>query len=639
MGRKLLSWSGLIIAVALLLAINIFSAAALRKSRIDLTEQKLYTLSEGTKNILGSIDEPITLKLYYSRSLAQKELPPLDTFATRVKELLEEYRDLSNGKLNLEIIEPLPFSKEEDEAALAGLQGIPISAAGDTMFLGLVGVNSVDEKKVLPLLQPSKEQFLEYDLTQLVFNLIHPKKKVVGLISTLPVLGDNDLLAQLKSAHQLKQPWLSMEELRKSYTVRDLEKDVTDIADDVDILLVIHPKDLPKPTLYAIDQFVLKGGRAIVFVDPYCEADDPPEDPQNPYAGLWESRQSNPAELFKAWGIEMVKDKFVGDRKLARSIPTRNERGVVEYTPFVAYMGLSGEDGCYNEDEVTMNELGEINIGTAGSLRKLEDGTTEVKMLMQTTPESNTINVNEIKFNLDAKDLLKKFVSDDDPKLLGVHVTGPVKTAFPNGKLGESESAEATRKPDHLEESTEDINVMVFSDVDFLTDRFWVQVQEMMGRRMGYPFAVNDKVLLNSVEYLSGSQELISVRSRTLKPRTFKRIEDIQQAAETKFRERESELNDKLDDVEKRINEIQQNRTDATGAVLTLNDEQKEALEEAKQEMADTRTQLRDVRFQMEKEIKDLETKIKLFNVGAIPIIISIFAIILGIIRINRRRA
>ena len=261
---------GLSVAVVLVLfvAINVLGQRALVGARLDLTQDRLFTLTQGTRTILGSMDEPITLRFYFSAQLG-KELPGLAKYAARVRGLLEEFTALSGKGLRLEIIDPIPFSDAEDQAVAFALQGIPLDRTGEMVYFGLAATNSTDDEETIPFFSPDREQFLEYDLAKLIFSLINPKRKTVGLMTTLPLKGyPGSIMARISA---LGKPWQIIKHLEQSFAVTTVKPDADDIPADVDVLLVVHPAKLPAKTLYAIDQFILGGGRAVIMVDPLAE--------------------------------------------------------------------------------------------------------------------------------------------------------------------------------------------------------------------------------------------------------------------------------------------------------------------------------------------------------------------------------
>ena len=635
MNKKLMSTGGLLIALALLLFVNILSASTMRSLRFDLTADKLYTLSDGAKRILSKMDEPVTLRFYFSRKLAS-DLPHIISYADRVEELLSEFEARGGDKLRLQIADPEPFSETEDRAVGFGLRGAPMGA-GELLYFGLVGTNSTDDTEIIPFFQPDKEEFLEYDLAKLVYTLTTPQKKVVGVLSTLPIEGD--LANTLVPSPNMAAPWFIMDQLRQIYQVRTLQPNVEEIPDDVDLLMLVHPKQLSDQLQYAIDQFVLSGRGLLVFVDPFCEADRPPADPSNPMAQFMADRSSSMPTLFEAWGVSMRDSQVAGDRLSAIKVPVGN-RGREDVVPFIVYLNLTQDR--LDPKEVVTSRLGQINLGMAGILEPVEGATTEFTPLVQTSPQSMDIATNRVQIQPDPKELLASFFADEVERTVVARVSGPAKTAYPEGKpLKPGEDEPSMIVPDeeeklHLEES-DGINVVVIADADMLHDRFWVQVQNLGNMRLGIPHADNGSLVTNALEFLQGSNDLISLRGRSGSQRPFKVVEELEQQAEQRFRAEERQLTAKLEEAERRINELQAKKED--GSSVLLSSEQKREIANIREEQVKTRKELRNVRHELRKDIESLGTKLKFMNIGMIPALIGLLAVGLGSYKANRRKS
>lgn len=620
MKKNLLSTTGLLLALALFLLVNIFGGVALRFMRLDLTENGLYTLSDGTRAILSQIDEPVTLRFYFSRQQAA-DYPHILTYGRRVQELLEEYVGESGGLLTLEVIEPERFSEEEDRAVGYGLTGAQINNAGDRLYFGIVGTNSVDDEQIVPFFDTAREEFLEYDLTELVHNLTTPQKKVVGVLSTLPVRGVT------QDPRQMPRPWVFLTQMEKKYEVRDIQPTATEIADDISVLMLVHPKELSDETLFAIDQYVLGGGKVLAFVDPHCD-NDPSTGPQgNP---MMANKASDITPLMNAWGVEMTPGKLAGDLKGANPIPF--EGGRINY---VMFYGVK-EDGMSPDDIVT-GELANVNVVSAGILKKLAGGTTTVEPLLSTSTESMAIDSVKVQFNPNPQEMLDEFIPSGEPLAVAVRVNGPVKTAFPGGKPGSidpppgEEPAPAT---DVLTESVGPINVIIVADADILADGLWARVQNFLGSIMIQPLADNGDFLINSLDNLCGSDDLIGLRSRGRFNRPFDRKVELERAAEDKYREKEQELEAKLANTEAKLAELSQS---SGGGTLILSPEQQEEIIKFRDEQLATRKELREVKHQLQKDIDSLGSTLKFLNILLVPLIIGLGAFATWALRSNRR--
>ncbi len=621
MNKRLLSGTGLLVAAALFVAINIIANEALTRWRLDLTEGHIYTLSEGTRNILRKIDEPVTLTFYYSEKLLSG-IPDLHSYGQRVRDMLEEYVSQAEGKVVLRVIDPEPFSDAEDQAVAHGLQRIPVSAAGDVAYFGLVGTNSTDDEEVIPFFSPQKEESLEYDLTKLIYKLANPQERVIGVVSSLPVMGSKG-----NRLSRGTPPWFIITQLRETMEVRDLGTDFTDVDDDIDTLMVIHPKKLKPYTLYAIEQFLLRGGRMMVFVDPLSEIDTSKPDPKNPLAlpQTW----SNMERLMKAWGVKMDKEKIATDRDAAIRVSYKGARGPqqIEYLP---WLRLEGDN--LNRDDFVTNQLKVINLGSAGFLRPLDGATTTITPLMQTGRHSAPLNKEAVLFVRDPAALLKQFRPGKERLTIAARITGKVKTTFPKGRPADP-SGLKTDDPDFVREADK-VKLIVVADTDLLTDRFWIQWRNNMGVQVPVPVADNGAFVFNAIDNLGGNDDLISLRSRGSYDRPFTRVEAIRRQAEEKFREREQALRQKLKETEEKLQSLQEQGA-ASGALLTA--EQRKELASFREEQIKTRKELREVQHELRRSIEQLGTWLKVVNIALVPALIALLALILALLRLRQR--
>lgn len=624
-------------AVVLFFAVNVFSTVAFRSARFDLTEQQIYTLSDGTRNILESIDEPVTLRLYLSKKLATR-LPGIKSYATRVAELLQEYEQAAGGNLHLHVIDPEPFSEEEDRAVGYGLQGVPLDNGNLHFYFGLVGANATGERELIPFFQPEREEFLEYDLTKLIYRLANPKQRVVGLLSTLPLEGGPPM--PFMGGQGGTAPWMIMESIRDVMQVTPLDKDVTDIPEEVAVLMVVHPKGLGEPTLYAIDQFVLRGGRALVFVDPHSEADRIPPNPQNPM-GMQGPRHSDMGKVFESWGIELVKGKVAGDLPLAKKVnfQTQSRTFVADYPIWIDLPPQS-----LNSEDVVTAKLPSLTMASAGILKKREGSDVQVTPLVETDERAMQIDASRLAFMPDIQGLLQEYRPEGEKLTLAARLTGKVNTAFPEG-MPVVEKSEQSGKPDvqnesrehpHLAESTEPINVIVVADTDVLQDRFWVQTQQFLGQRIAVPLAANNSFVTNALDNLTGSHDLISVRNRGSSSRPFTLVRAIQQEAEQRFRQKEQALQQRLKATERKIQELQNKKEDQTTVILSA--EQQAALDGFRQELVATRKELRSVQHELQKNIESLEGIVKFLNVGFMPLVVVVGGLLISAYTVRRRQ-
>lgn len=622
--------AGIALAVAAFLALNVFANSTLTRLRLDLTEQRLFTLSEGTRNLLRGLDDPVTLRLYVSRPLAAR-LPTMAGYVARVRDLLEEYAHAADGKLVFTVIDPEPFSEEEDRAVGYGLTGIPLRDGESTFYFGLVGTNVLDDREVIPYLSPEREEFLEYDLTKMIHTLGRASRPVIGLLATLPLEGRQPPQAMM--AGRPPQPWLILERIEELFEVRRLSAaDLVRVEDDVDVLMVVHPKGFSDAARYAIDQFVLGGGRALVFVDPNAEADMTPSVPGLPPV----PGKSELADLLAAWGLGLDTARTVGDLQLGADVQARVGERVVNIK-YPVWLNVPG--ALFDRDDVVTARLGNLTFGTAGALAPRTDadadGAPTVTPLVSTTAEgAGLMETGLAGPAADLEALLRDFRPDGSAYVLAARVGGTARSAFPDGAPAAPEGAEAAGGPvpAHLGEG--EVNLIVVADTDLLQDQFWVQQQEVFGYSLAIPIAANASFVINALDNLTGSEDLIGIRSRGRFLRPFTRVNELRQDAELRFRAKEEELLERLEETEKRLGEL---RT-GEGGQAVLTDDQSAAIAEFTNERLRIRRELRDVRHSLRKDIESLETSLKLVNIGLVPVVIGVVGLLAGVHRLRRRR-
>jgi len=630
MNKQLLSTAGLILAVILFLSFNIVTNGNLKSARVDLTEDRLYTLSEGSLNIIESLTEQLTLRLYFSEQVAQ-ELPSIKSYAQRVQELLEEYQRASNGMIRLIVVNPEPFSDNEQRAKQYGLQGVPIDSGSDPLYFGLAGSNILDGLESISFFQPEKEDVLEYDLTKLIYKLSSADRKSVGVMSALEVNGEeyDPLKGEVPSDDGAK-PWAFMGELRQLFNVSVLPTDIKRIPSSIDVLMLVHPKEFEDSTLYAIEQYVLRGGKLITFVDPYSESDIPEKDPDNPMAAKMASRSSNMPELFRAWGFERAAADVVADRKTAIKVDfgARTGNKPIDY---VLWQGLPAEQ--LNREQLITSNLKKIEVATAGYFKVVEGVGTQFTPLFSSSDEAMLVDKRVVQFRNDPRALLTKYAAGTLSYPIAVRVNGAVKSVFPEGVKGDDGSLQKVRG--HLNESTQDIDVIAIADVDMLQDRFWVQLQDFYGEQISFSTSNNIDFLINSIDEMSETNGLISVRSRSGFSRPFDRVLDLQRHAEKLYQTKERELQKILKETEQSIARMQVERSGSGEEIL--NPEQQQEIAELRTMKHKTQQQLRDVQNDLRKDIDTLDTQLKFFNIGLVPLLVALLAIITGWLRVRKR--
>ena len=660
MTQRLFSKAGLLMLALCALLLVIAVNQMFKGSRIDLTEGRLYTLSEGTHNLLGNLGNDALIEFFYSDSQTG-DVPFLRNYARRVTELLEEYVMASHGKLTLRVVDPEPFSEDEDKASEYGLQAIPLGAGGKEAYFGLVITSREDgnRREAIPFIHPEKERFLEYEISKLIFSVTEKEKPKIGLISQLDVEGGYDMATRQPSG-----PWVSTSQLKQLYDVKSLDSQVTSIPDDLKQLVVIYPKELSEQTRYAIDQFVLKGGHALVFVDPNAETDNSGMGGMNGMMMAMGGGKSATLEpLFKAWGVEVDTDKVLADGQHALSVGTQGGRSI-------RHLGILGFGAdSFNTNDVVTTALKSINMATVGAIQKIEGATTNIEVLLNSSNKAMLMDAQKFAFLMDPSSLYKDFKPTGEQYVVAARITGKVKSAYPQGRpeekaegenideAAETEGHEKTDKPvektkaakreekkqeakaeddeEYLAESAKDINVIVVADTDVLSDRLWVQKTSFFGQQITQPFANNGDFLINMVDNLTGNADLISIRSRGQFSRPFDTVNELERAAESSFYQKEEELKQQLSETESKLRQLQTKKEGAE--TLVLSDEQQTELENFMQEKLRIRKELRNVQHQLGKDIEQLGTHLKLINILAVPLLLTLLA--LGFRVFRRRRS
>lgn len=635
LSRRLYALGAISLVAVIFVALNIAADATFTTSKLDLTQNRLYTLSPGTTHTLDQLVEPITLKFYYSKKVAA-QYAQINAYAGRVRDLLGEYAANSHGKIILEEIDAEPFTPAEDAASAAGLTGAPTDT-GDLVYFGLVGTNTIDGKEVVSFFSQEREPYLEYDLTSLIYRLATPKKPVIGIVSSLPLeTGAGGIAAMLQGQ---AQPFLIYQQLSQTYTTRMLGQNFDRIPSDVTLLLLVHPPPLPPKQSYAIDQYVLGGGHALVFLDPMSEL---AQASQGGGQGMAPS-SSDMKQLLQAWGVSYDPSKLVLDRALAQAVQTSSDpRNPVTRYPLWLHLDTSDFDST---DQVTAN-LQTLNLASVGSLSPLKGATTTFQPLIRSSDEASLMDAIQAKLDPRPQDLLAQVEPSGRRYTIAARISGPVKTAFPGGPPTLTTASDPPGKaqqspklPPQIKVSTGPINVIIMADSDIFDDRFWVHLESLYGHKLASPFADNGAFVLNAVENLTGSNDLISLRTRATSNRPFVVVQKMQSQAQARFQQEADALKQRLSDTESRLHALEQGgAANGPQAGTALTQEQQVEITRFRKEVADTRAQLRDVQHSLRKDIDALGSFLAFINIALVPILVATFAIFLAFLR-RRRRA
>jgi ABC-type uncharacterized transport system involved in gliding motility auxiliary subunit len=610
--RTTLAVVGAILAVVLFVAANLIVSLGLGSARVDLTENKIYTVSKSTQDVLGSLQEPVTLRLYMSSSMIE-EAPTLRVYSDRVRQLLKSYEQLAQGKLQVEQIDPIPFSPSEDEAIGYSLAGFNLSRAGEQGYFGVVGTNSVDGVETIPALTPAREAYLEYDLTRLIARLARPTVPKVGIIDGLSLMGDP--VTQRRPASVISR-------IAKDYELVPVYPDATAIPDGLSALIIVHPFNLMPSALYAIDQFAIGGGGVLAFLDTIAEHDVPnattPTMPQHP--------DSNLEPLMAAWGVTMDSKHVAGDISMAIKVRGRAGSQVVlaDYPPWM----ILDRDNL-NPDDVVTGQLNLMRIATAGAIGHIQTSHTVMTPLIQTTTNSMLFDQAEVLRRDAPTQLTAAYAPSGVQQALAVRVTGEVDTAFPGGAPPApppSDTGETPLPPPPLvSHSQKPLDVIIVGDTDLLSDDLNVS-------QSGQQTTQNSDFVINALDSLTGGGQLIALRGQGISFRPFTMIDKLEAAANEKYRATEDRLQKELSDTQEELTALLAKNggvDPATGGMSLegVSAEQEQAIAQFNQRLVEVRQQLRDVRGALRAEIDALDDRLRLINILAIPIVIVLIGI------------
>jgi ABC-type uncharacterized transport system involved in gliding motility auxiliary subunit len=643
--RHHLAWGALALGAIILLAVNLIASSALRDAKIDLTKERLYTISEGTRKALRAIDEPIDVRVYFSKKLGEAA-PSYGKMFERVRNLLDQYSAIARGKLQLTFLDPEPFSDAEDRAVAAGLKGIRLNQEGEMGYFGIVGTNSTDTESNLPFIATDRERFLEYDVTKLIVTLANQTKSGIGLIAGIPIEGNPGMPMMGRPP----QPGILMlDHIREFFQVKSIAKDAKEIPSDIGVLMVVQPEGLSAELTYAIDQFALSGGKVLAFVDPVSEMS---RQGGNPMMMMMQGPPDLAEfdKLLKAWGVALDTGKVAGDISRARRVQFGGgpRSSVTEY---VLWMGLDKRN--LDERDVLTGNIERLNFASAGFLDPVPGATTLFAPIIKTTGDAMVIPAEKVSMMPDAVGLLRDYKRGGKALVIGARISGDAKSAFPDGappapapeadkdKAADKKDAAAPAEkkaetpagpgPKHV--ASGKINVVVVADTDFLNDQFWVEVRDFLGQQVAIPNSHNGAFVLGALENLSGSDALISLRGRGISDRPFELVADLRRDAEQRFRNKEQELTARLRELQTKLAGLEK-QGDGENLVLTEKDRQE--VEKFRGDMLVVRRELREVKRELRKDIDRLDGILKFANIAFVPLLIGFFGV--GYATYRRRR-
>lgn len=596
----------LAIAAIIFVVVNMLGMRFLAPYRFDFTEYGVYTLSDGTRDVLAKIDEPVTLRFFYSEKQAVG-YPVIQAYAARVKGVLQQYEDAGGSKLKLEIVNPEAFSEQEDLAVENGVKGVPVNDSGAKLYFGVSATGATDEMIAIPYLDPDRQAFLEYDLSRLIDEAAHPKKPVVGLINGLMMQGG--ILAMMK----YNQPWAIYDQMQQSYDLRQLNDDVKEIPKDIQVLMVVHPDAIQPQALEAIDQFVLKGGRAVFYLDPSSFAKT-----ESPYSDM--------KALLDGWGVHLVPGRVAADEKAAIRVQVDDDetgQNRMQSAMNITWLNLTDDD-TINRTDVATAQLRMVRMIQSGYFAIDPKSSLTADVLLMTHKPAASVTVTQIKQTNDNPIPLLSMAQPEKEKLaLAIRVHGKVKSAFPDSKL-----------KDHVSESEKPINVVLVGDADMLADDIWANVENFYGKKIVVPTADNGNFAMNVLDSLVGNPELIGLRSRGTEDRPFVVVGEMRQQAEKQFHEEEKRIKQKLAEIEATMRELGNDRN--SGDII--NAQEQEQRNKFREEMLKTRKQLRDVQRSLQEGIDRLSQKLQWINIGLMPLVVLVLAFFLPAKLGKRRR-
>ena len=666
-----------------LCAFAVASTYAVRGLRLDLTEDRLYSLSPAVAPLVQRLDEPVKLDFYYSAEAAQG-MPQIQSYANRVREFLQEVAQASKGRITLRVIDPAPFSEAQDEARAAGIAPLRLDGSGKELMLGLVAKNSVDQSEAMPFLDPNKEPFLEYDVMRLVQSIGKLKKPTIGLLSSLPLAGGG---VNPADPRQPAEPWQIYLQLKQLYQVKDIATTDSALPEGLDALVIVHPRELSTDLLRSIDSYALKGGRILAFLDPHCEA-QPSEDR---FSGGSGDKSSDLGPLTRAWGIEWTRSKVVADSTYAQRVRVRSQ-GPVQVMDYLIWLALR-EDALAKDDPST-GRLSQVNSQTMGAIDIRESNKAAVKPLIESSAESMRLDGVRIQFFPDPEGLMRDFKPEGKRNVLAVRVQGPIEAAYdeagnptiappesskpvmlapdgseipatpavpvpdqaPVGKGPFQDPAPAALSasaapavapaaaPEPVTQApakaprTGTGNIVIVADADLLADQNWIEQQRMgnlvLGSRV---MADNGAFVLNVLEMFTGDEALLNLRARGKYQRPFDRVEEIRKAAEKQYLDRERELQNQIRQSEARLTELQAQKTPENQ--LILSPEQEAEVVKLEEQTLAARKELRSVQFNLRREYEGLGTRLMLVNVVAWPLVVAGLAAIMHARRSHLHRS
>ena len=624
---------GVAVMFAVVVAVNLIGSTA--KARLDITADKLFTLSPGTKAILKKLDTPVDVRFYFSQSEARV---PSDvrTYGKEVEDLLEEFRQASGGKIRIRKIDPKPDSDAEEAAQADGVEGQPTGPFGDSYYFGLA--ISLDPEKVVVPLSTARERLLEYDIARALGQVISTNKPIVGIMTPLPMFGMPMNPMMMRMGQQGARPWVFIQELKRDYNVKQIQMDVDKIEDDIQVLIVAHPKSISDKAQFAIDQFVLRGGKLLAFLDPMSFVDREQQQPNNPLAGMMPTGGSSLPKLLQTWGVSFDMSKVVADVSFTRELAFGPRERPAPRPTFL----FINPDGINREDALT-GQLDNLLLAEAGAFAGTPATGLQQTVLLHTTKKSEFVDGMTARFS--PQKTMDDFKASGAEHPLAIRLKGKFKTAFPEGKPADSkpdDDKENEKKDEKkpadtaLKESKTESVVILVGDVDFIHDTFCFDPQ-MLQFGIANPANGNFGFAQNMIEQLSGDVNLVGTRSRGALRRPFTLVQKMEAEAGDQYRDKIRKLNEELQSAQTQLNEMQAKKE--PGQKLILSPEQQAKIAEFQKKQRDTQRELRDLRKNLRQDVDSLENTLKWTNIAAMPFIVIVTGLSVFFVRKQRTKA
>jgi len=622
---------GVVAVLIIIVGINLLGG--LFKFRSDLTENRLYTLSNGTKKILKKLDTDVVIRFYFSKDNASVPVP-LRTYAQEVQDLLEEYQQFSHGRIKVVKLDPKPDSDAEDSANLDGIEGQDVNLT-DKIYLG-IAVSCLDAKATIPYLSPDRETLLEYDLSRAISSVANPKKAVIGVMSALPVTGREASPMMMQPRQQPSQPWIFLTELKENYAVRDIPMTAEKIDDDVSVLVLVHPQGISDQAQYAIDQFLLRGGKMVALLDPYSFVEAQTAGPYGGAAGY----DSTLAKLLPAWGIQFSVTKVVADPLFATQVQREND---VQSDPTI----LSVTSDGINKQDALGAAINDLLLPFAGAFTGTPADGLKEDVLVKSTNQAGLVDTSILQEGADA--VRKELKSANTSYPIAIRLSGKFKTAFPNGKPEPKSSPEPSQSPkpvpsttptpkvESLKEGQSGGVVILVGDSDFAYDAIAGRAQQVLTQTVFVPSNGNLNFIQSCVEQLAGDSDLIGIRSRSSGNRPFVVVNKMEAAAEQKYQSKIDELEDNLNQTRQKLASLQTNKQ--TDQKTLLSPEQQAEIKKFQENEATVSQELKQVRKNLRQEIDSLQDTVKWIDIAGMAVIVTLVGLTLAFVKRRKRAA